>query len=456
MIKKNIYKIILAFALVFSLSACEQWIDPEINDDPDRPLDVDMNLLLSGVQLDMAYTFGGIDISANASIWMQYCKGTDRQFSAIDVYNLRTGDLNNAWESIYAGFMRDIYIMRTKAEATVPVSNHYLGVSKVLMAYSLGTATSLWGDIPYTEAFLEDKNLTPKFDTQEDIYNTINTLLTEAIADFDEDGGLFPLTGDLVYKNDVTLWKKFAYTLRARYAMHLTKKGTVNYANVIADIDAGISSNTENYVFAFDATEAAASPLYQFRVQRKDYAGKNPVFVSGMSSDIRKDVMLDMVFGGYYSSRNSHINFATFSEAQYIKSEAQVRNGGNGDAAYNTGLAASVSYYYDIVYVSSLVGKLGINTYSPSALPDVAAQATWITANSKTNVTVQEIVEEKYKHMFMHPEAFVDYRRTGFPVLSPTTGSQLPARFPYAGDEINYNSNCPKGVTVFDKLWAFQ
>ncbi|MCT4639784.1 MAG: SusD/RagB family nutrient-binding outer membrane lipoprotein [Bacteroidales bacterium] len=456
MIKKNIYKIILAFALVFSLSACEQWIDPEINDDPDRPLDVDMSLLLSGIQLDMAYTLGGIDISANTSIWMQYVKGTDRQFSAIDVYNLRTGDLNNAWESMYAGFMKDIYIMRTKAEATAPVSNHYVGVSKVLMAYSIGTATSIWGDVPYTEAFLEDKNLTPKFDSQEDIYNTINTLLTEAIADFGKDAGLFNISGDLVYGGKTDSWIKLAHTLRARYAMHLTKKGTVNYANVIADIDAGISSNDENYTFQFDATEAAAGPLYQFRTQRDGYANVNQGFEALVATDIRKPVLVDIVFGGFYSNRNSKINHVTYSEAQFIKAEAQVRNSGNGDAAYNEALKASVEYYFNLGYLGVLTNEDDELAYDLATMPSAAAQTTWITANSKTNATVQEIIEGKYVHMFMHTEAFVDYRRTGFPVLTPTTGSQLPARFPYAGDEINYNSNCPKGVTVFDKLWAFQ
>ena len=43
----------------------------------------------------------------------------------------------------------------------------------------------------------------------------------------------------------------------------------------------------------------------------------------------------------------------------------------------------------------------------------------------------------------MQPEVFNDLRRNDFPVLTPTSGSQLPVRWNYSADEILFNSNSP-------------
>ena len=80
----------------------------------------------------------------------------------------------------------------------------------------------MWGDIPYTEAF--EGNLHPAYDSQEEIYTMIQQMLDDAIAENQlEPGNLVPDADDFLYQGDMSKWEKFAYALKARHHMHLTK-----------------------------------------------------------------------------------------------------------------------------------------------------------------------------------------------------------------------------------------
>jgi hypothetical protein len=59
------------------------------------------------------------------------------------------------------------------------------------------------------------------------------------------------------------------------------------------------------------------------------------------------------------------------------------------------------------------------------------------------------ILTQKYIAMFIQPEVFNDLRRNDFPNLTPTSGSQLPVRWNYSGDEALFNPNVPAGSTLF-------
>ncbi|MCB0683080.1 MAG: SusD/RagB family nutrient-binding outer membrane lipoprotein, partial [Saprospiraceae bacterium] len=42
------------------------------------------------------------------------------------------------------------------------------------------------------------------------------------------------------------------------------------------------------------------------------------------------------------------------------------------------------------------------------------------------NLTLDHIMTQKYIAMFMDPEVFSDWRRTGIPELDPNTGANVP------------------------------
>ena len=66
----------------------------------------------------------------------------------------------------------------------------------------MSVITDIYGDVPYSEAgkgFLEGK-FTPRYDTQEEIYNDFFLELSSAVASFDASKDR--ITGDVIYKGD--------------------------------------------------------------------------------------------------------------------------------------------------------------------------------------------------------------------------------------------------------------
>jgi hypothetical protein len=74
------------------------------------------------------------------------------------------------------------------------------------------------------------------------------------------------------------------------------------------------------------------------------------------------------------------------------------------------------------------------------------------------------LISQKYLALFTQPEVWVDYRRTGFPVLTPAIGGAtgfnpgggIPRRLPYPISEITYNAgNVPANVQSYEspRLW---
>jgi len=59
------------------------------------------------------------------------------------------------------------------------------------------------------------------------------------------------------------------------------------------------------------------------------------------------------------------------------------------------------------------------------------------------NLTMDHIMTQKYIGLFVQPEAFSDWRRTGIPSLTPVAGSEVPRRWYYPENEYLFNSNAP-------------
>lgn len=455
--KGYLIKLGVILLLAVFISSCEKWINPTINEDPDSVVDVPYNLLLPGIQANMGYVLGGMDVRGIAGMWSQYVSGQARQAATIGKnYNITEADVDNLWGSIYNGCMMNLSIYITKTGDANPQAR---GAGKVLLAFTLGQSTDLFGDIPYTEAFLGNINLKPKYDSQQSIYAVINTLLTEAISDLGtaNSANTVPFgssSNDLIYNGSIPKWVAAAYSLRARYALHLSKKGGVDYNAILADCAAGINSNANDFQIPF-GTDANANPLYQFDSQRADVA-PSASFAIRAAGDPRLAVFAGgKNFGSFYGSMTSPIPFMTYVETKFIVAEAQLRKAGPSQALSNAA--------YDDAVIKSL-SNFGIPLTTDTA--DVNGTKRWIRDHTTYVTTtalgsgklsdrsLQNVIEAKYIAMFLQTEGFTDFRRTGFPVLVPTAGASIPVRFPYCTSERLYNAaNVPSGITTDTPLW---
>ena len=450
--KFNIIRYGVLFILPLMLFSCNNWIDTDLNVDPDSPTDVPMEYLVPSIQASMAYVAGGNTSVRVTNIWMQYFDGVDRQSLAQGRYNINSADVNDLWESLYAQAMMDCKTLMDKA--VEKESPHYAGVAKVCMATCLGTLTNLYGDLPYSEAFQGNSGiLQPAYESQEAIYGHIEDLLTSAITDLASEDNAVALGSDLIFDGSTEKWAMAANALLARYSLY--KK---DYATALTYVDNAFASNDDDFGFAFINTTSGSNPLFQFMRDRTDIR-MSSTFIDELvnTADPRLAFYSELDLSGAYSgstpgsenSAASHpgafvaaaeapVYLATFAEMKFVAAECNFQTGATADAiaAYQEGITASLE---------KVTGATD-STYMADYVDNV------------TTITIEDIIMQKYKADYGTVLAYDDWRRTGFPELVAVDGATkaTPVRFPYPQSEIVYNQNCPVGVQLSDKLWIFQ
>ncbi len=453
----NIFKVLgLTFMFVLVLSSCDKWIDTDINTDPDSPADVPMNLMLPAIEQSLGYNMTGNDIVRVTNMWMQQFDGTGRQSLTQAQYQLLPTDVNNLWNSMYTEMFMNSVVLIDKAENTEgKESPHNAGVGQVIMATTLGIATDVWGDMPYSEGFRGVESIfKPAFDTQETLYGTINTTLDAAIANLSSATNLVNIGGDVIYGGSAAKWIKAAYSIKARHALQLSaKNGASAYTNALAAVANGFTSNADDYQVPWDAS--TKNPIYQFMSERTDIRmGATLIDLMKLTDDPRipfycakdedggysgspigSETTAASWPGPYLAAIDASTVIMSYAELKFIEAEALFMT---------SGAAAAQSAFQEAVAASVLKVTGSANT-------------AWLDANiNGLTVTLELIMEQKYIATVGTNQAFADYRRTGLPVIALHPDALLPAiptRFPYAQDEITYNGENVPSVQISDKLW---
>ena len=427
--------------IVSLASSCKKTLFPAgINTDPnastkDRLLP---NVLLPGAQYSIAYTVGG-DVSRFTSVFIQSVRGSARQFKAYDQYVFTAQDFDNCWSNFYTQGLNDLFTL--KELAAQKGYSHYSGIAKVLLAYHIGLATDLWGDVPYSQAFRGDSSvLEPKYDKQQDVYDSVFSLLSSAITDLGAAKGLVePGADDFIYGGTLSKWIKLAYSLEARFYLHLSKVDNTYADKALAAAAQGFASNSDNAAVPFFDDGTEANPWYQYVTQRGDISYDNGYLYQLMTakSDPRLNSYFDLAgngIGDAIGAYNAPVSLMTYSELMFIQAEAHSAKGdGQETTAYNTAVTASFN-------------ALGLDgTAYLTANPLIGADHA---------TRLPTIITQKYVALFSEPEPFMDWKRTGIPSLTPTTGANIPRRFIYVQAELDHNGkNVPSGLTLYSKSW---
>jgi len=149
--------------------------------DPTVPVEANLPTLLTALQVNTFVNVEG-ELARQSSIFVQHSVGLSNQYTDVQDYFITEGDYANSWIGLYTGTMQNAKILIDQAGDENP---YYAGIGKTILAINIAMTTDLWGDVPYSEAFRHDEGiLTPKLDTQEEIYANIDALLEDAIADF--------------------------------------------------------------------------------------------------------------------------------------------------------------------------------------------------------------------------------------------------------------------------------
>jgi Starch-binding associating with outer membrane len=455
-------KKIIYLAVLLTLGSCNKWISDDFNTDPNNPSDVGMANLLPSVQYAWAYVQGG-DIGRYNGVFTQHFAGVDRQHAGLDIYTFTESDVSNSYETVYTEALQDLDVIKKKATGTSP---YYLGISQTMTAMILMQMTDLYGDLPFSQAFQGADNLNPAYDSQESLYNSIFAMLDAAQVNFatsEDDNSFIPASDDLLYGGDMSLWMALSNSLEARGHLHLGKRDAAHYGMALAAIDAGaIVDNGGNAVIHFGSGATSQNPYAQFMEQRGDIAcGKffidtlvalndpriglfayddesdedeNTVTYSGSAPG---EFSFTVSFPGpylFYTDYTSYVPFVMASEVKFIEAEAAYQAGdlARAAAAHNAAVGLSLEQFgaSDDAYIAANGNK------------------------TEADITMGDIMLQKYVALYTHPETYNDIRRTGMPALTPAPGATtLPLRWPYAQNERITNSSFPGAVSIFEPVW---
>ncbi len=131
-------------------------------------------------------------------------------------YNFTNGDFNY-WDGYYDNLQDYQFVINN---ADVQNQKFLKGPAKVMKAMLFQQLVDMYGNVPYTDALKGTASLAPKFDDQKAIYESLITLLDEALVDLKANAFASAFTGsDIVFRGNTTKWAQFANSLKMRILM---------------------------------------------------------------------------------------------------------------------------------------------------------------------------------------------------------------------------------------------
>jgi hypothetical protein len=400
-------------------------------------------------------------------------------------YEYRVDINNSMWRGM---FLSMSYLVNTASLAKTEGNTNLYAAALTLKAYDAQKTTDMWGSIPYTEAFhLGDSGiLYTNYDSQQKVYTAILAELKTAAETFKTGTGVLG-AGDLIFKGDVTKWRKFCNSLRLRVAIRMSLVDPATAKSVIAEVlgDAAsypiMAANTDNAYLNFPGVAPDLEYWYQRLGNSGSYIDQyrmNYVLINSLQ--VNNDPRLPIYArvsnnGGYKGYRfgpnqltdpNNNGNsvsgignrfcqnsagfspFMNAAEVSFIKAEAYQRGLVTGDAqsAYQNAITLSCS--------ENGVAATDIATFL--AQPEVA----W---NSGVTTKIQKIYLQKWISLFKQSEeAWSEARRTDVPLMTDVSKNysanhnRPPFRLAYADEEKTLDPKFPTSVVETDIFWGTQ
>ncbi len=421
---KYVKNFMLSFLLIMTITSCENFIGGNINEDPNHPIKVPINVHLPAITISIVDSYGGL-FSRFCNMLVQQVEGVARGCYAFNTYlGMEPKSFDPAWNNHYEKILNEIRLARETAQNDG--LNHYAAILDITEAFALMIATDVWDEIPYSQAFDALTFPNPKFDSQEEIYAIIYERTESGILGLQNaPGDAIPSSDDLIYRGDSSLWIKAAHAIRSRAYLHHN-----NYTQALMEAEASFESNLENFAFQYP-DESNASPWYRFNRDRTGDIEFHPTMRSIMVS--LQDTSRLKEYDQLFNTNNSYLvadfkqELISYREMQFVIAECAFKLGEINKAheAYLSGIKASFER----------IDANGYDQYITLASVDPGEE----------NLTLDHILTQKYLALFLQPEVYNDYRRTHIPNLIPVTGSIIPVRWDYAQKEYDFNSNLVEG-----------
>src|SRR5690554_4188965 len=258
--------------------SCKKYLD--INTSPLTATKVDAGL-------SFGYAVTAWDVNKNGGdTWMpvglfiqNIASGGDFGWGKENVYDVSVYSIQNSWTLYYSSGGNNLELAIRNAEAADPVDNNTAAQCKIIKALMMYEATTLFGDVPFTEAWQPEEFPYPKFDAQKDVLEGVLALLDEAIAQMDPSNPLRIRDYDVFYKGDLAKWVKLANSIKFRTLMVMVDKDPSKAAAIgemLNNPDAMFSSAADDLTYKYYDKSDNENPKY--RLFKEYTGGKNVWF----------------------------------------------------------------------------------------------------------------------------------------------------------------------------------
>ena len=406
-----------------------------------------------------------------------------------------TRDWYGFWNH-YATYGRNVQHMYDLAEAQDNKS--LMAVALTFKVLFFSNMTDMFGDIPYEEAFTGRElggTLAPKFNTQKEVYEFMFADL-EAANDIYATKPVFSKPEiDGMYGGNMAAWRKFNNALYLRLLCRVSGRAEMNVGTKVTEIVNNpdkypvFTANADNATVKFSGIDPYISnfgletesgftssgrklteQLIKMTVQTDP--GGNQIYVDprlpiiGKKNPVvqsnPKDIWIGTRAGGsedersvfdrgsswlnhkVFARRDAPATYMDYAEVQFIFAEAALKgliSGGETAAKtyYEAGVTSSMQKWSEQGAYSETpasIAQADIDTYLASPL------GSWNMATNKEEL----IGNQKYLALFwVGMEAYHEYRRTGYPVLTIGAGTVyndhvLPTRFGYPAITMSSNT----------------
>lgn len=280
--KNTFFKLFIAIGIL-SLASCEDYLD--VNDSPNTPQlsQIPPNLLLSAAQAQTYKLISGdtetssVDISTGnlsqfgnvmTNVWAGNSNNTTGAYANEYAVNMTSSFYDNIWDYGY----RNITNLHNITMYNSPDYDNHKAIAKILKSFYMQYIVDLYGDCPYSEAFLIQENLNPKYEDDKVIYRKLVDQLDEAVAMISAANTSDKVVSgeDIMFGGNMTNWVNFANSVKLRLLIRqsdLTDGDTQTYINAELDELAGKS---------FITTDVNLNPGYNNSVQDQ----QNPFFAT--------------------------------------------------------------------------------------------------------------------------------------------------------------------------------
>lgn len=470
----------LVFISVIILLGCTKNFE-DINTNPNAPGTVIPSALLRQV----IYNFGNemsYEGFVAGDLLAQHRTAID--FNLFDRHDLKSPQLGgNPWPIFYTNLRDNEILLKLARQNTA--YKVYEGPALILKSYMSAGLTDLFGNVPYFDAFKGTEGIVkPTYDFQKDIYLSEGGILDnleKAIIAINSYQSAAPLEGDILYNGNLKSWIRFANSLKIKYLLRISNKVSVSsQLQKLYDDQNFIINPTENAVFNFSNSAPNSFRMAQLRIGDfnnfvlsktmenvlkslndnrittffRPYANSNFTAFNGLQNGINAAqtsiALSDYSLAGNLFRENTgnlQANFSTSWETNFLLAEAAEKGliTANSENLYNLGVRQAFTYWNTQIPANYLVEKANFNATHTTPLAQIGTQK-WIAS-----------VTQGY-------EAWIEYRRTGFPELPKIAASlnndKIPNRMPYPAEAATLNSanystaeKATNGNSINIKVW---